>query len=114
MVKNGEFFVIKDMHAKGMYVTHIAKEVGWDPKTIRKWLEQDEPSRYQRKNNRTGKLDVHKDNVRRRMEVGCLNAVVIFDEIKAQGYTGSVTTLRYFMRTLKPILTSKATERFET
>lgn len=114
MVKNGEFFVIKDMYAKGMYVTHIAKEVGRDPKTIRKWLDQDEPSRYQRKNKRTGKLDVHKDYVRRRMEEGCLNAVVIFDEIKAQGYTGSVTTLRYFMRTLKPILTSKATERFET
>lgn len=114
MVKNGEFFVIKEMHAKGMYVTHIAKECGRDPKTIRKWLEQDEPSRYQRTSHRIGKLEAYKDYVRQRMEEGCLNAVVLFDEIKAQGYLGSVTTLRYFMRPLKPIVTSKATERFET
>jgi transposase len=114
MVKNGEYFVIKEMHAKGMYVSHIAKELGRDPKTIRKWLEQDEPSRYHRTSNRIGKLDAHKDYVRQRMEDGCLNAVVIYDEIKAQGYTGSVTTLRYFMRPLKPIIASRATERFET
>ncbi|MGF7046813.1 transposase, partial [Paenibacillus sp. DS2015] len=97
MVKNGEFFVVKDMQAKGMYVTHIAKELGRDPKTIRKWLEQDEPQRYQRTNKRIGKLDAYKSYVRQRMEDGCLNAVVIYDEIKAKGYIGSITTLRYFM-----------------
>jgi transposase len=109
MVKNGEFFVLKEMHAKGMYLTHIAKELGRDPKTIRKWLEQDEPSRYQRTSNQISKLDAHKDYIRQRMEEGCLNAVVIYDEIKAQGYIGSVTTLRYFMRPLKPIIASRAT-----
>lgn len=114
MVKNGEFFVIKEMQAKGMYVTHIASELGRDPKTIRKWLEQDEPQRYQRTNKRIGKLEAYKSYVRQRMEDGCLNAVVIYDEIKAKGYIGSITTLRYFMRPLKPIISSKATERFET
>ncbi|MCU6796806.1 hypothetical protein OB236_32235 [Paenibacillus sp. WQ 127069] len=109
MIKNGEYFMIKEMYEKGMYVTHIAKELGRDPKTIRKWLEQDEPGRYQRISNRTGKLDLHKDHIRHRMEDGCLNAMVIYDEIKAQGYTGSMTTLRYFMRPLKPIMASKAT-----
>jgi transposase len=114
MVKNGKFFVIKEMHAKGMYVTHIAKEVGRDPKTIRKLLGQTEPCRYQRSNRRIGKLDTYKGYVPQRMEDGCLNAVVIYDEIKTKGYIGSVTTLRYFMRPLKPIISSKASERFET
>jgi transposase len=59
MIKNGEYFVIKEMYEKGMYVTQIAKELGRDPKTIRKWLGQVEPGRYQRISNRAGKLDLH-------------------------------------------------------
>ncbi|MGF7048392.1 hypothetical protein J2T13_002900 [Paenibacillus sp. DS2015] len=31
-VKNGEFFMIKEMQAKGIYLTHIANELGRDPK----------------------------------------------------------------------------------
>jgi transposase len=38
MVKNGEFFMIKDMKQRGMSITAIAKEIGRDRKTIRKWL----------------------------------------------------------------------------
>ncbi|WP_144406971.1 hypothetical protein [Paenibacillus sp. IHBB 10380] len=77
-------------NAKGMYVTHIANELGRDPKTIRKWLEQDEPNRYQRTNKRIGKLDAYKNYIRQRMEDGCLNAVVIYDEIKLNGYIGGI------------------------
>lgn len=114
MVKNGEFFVIKELHQKGMYITHIAKELGRDPKTIRRWLEQDGPGNYQRTVVKPTKLEPYKDYIRNRMEAGCTNAMVIYDEIKSQGYSGSVTTLRYFMRPLRPVVASKATERFET
>jgi hypothetical protein len=48
------------------------------------------------------------------MEEGCLNANVIFDEIKAQGYTGGKTILRTFMQPLRPAVLTKATVRFET
>jgi len=48
------------------------------------------------------------------MEEGCLNANVIFDEIKAQGYTGGKTILRTFMQPHRPAVLTKATVRFET
>ncbi|WP_166246135.1 IS21 family transposase [Paenibacillus turpanensis] len=114
MVKNGEFFVIKEMRQRGMYITHIARELGRDPKTIRKMLEQETPRTYQRQVTRPSKIEAFKEYVQKRMEEGCTNAMVLFDDIKAQGYSGSVTTLRYFMRPLRPIVASKATERFET
>jgi transposase len=48
------------------------------------------------------------------MDEGCLNATVLYDEIKAQGYTGKTTMLRLFMQPIRPTVTTKATERFET
>ncbi|MFD2172301.1 IS21 family transposase [Tumebacillus lipolyticus] len=43
-----------------------------------------------------------------------MNAVVIWDEIRAAGYTGGITRLRDFKRPLRPLVASKATVRFET
>lgn len=40
-----------------MNITQMANELGRDRKTIRKWLDQDPPEKYQRKVTRQGKLD---------------------------------------------------------
>ncbi|TCP55503.1 transposase [Tumebacillus sp. BK434] len=114
MVKNGEFFVIKEMKQRGMSITAIAKELGRDRKTIRRWLREEYPETYQRTTVMPEKLAPFKAYVRKRMEEGCLNAVVILDEIRAAGYTGGITILRDFMRPLRPQVASKATVRFET
>jgi transposase len=114
MIKNGEFYMIHEMRKRGMSITRIAQEMGRDRKTIRKWLNKKEPETYQRNVIRPGKLDPFKDYVRRRMEEGCLNARVIFEEIKAKGYTGGITTLRVFMKPFRPTVINKTTVRFET
>jgi transposase len=105
---------MKDMREKGMSITQIADELGRDRKTIRKWLQADEPVGYVRRKPAAGKLDAYKDYIRHRMAEGCLNASVILDEIREKGYTGSSTILRVFMQPLRPAVRSKATERFET
>jgi transposase len=114
MVKNGEFFMIKEMRKNGMYITQIADELGRDPKTVRKWLKEEVPTEYKRTNNKPRKLDPYKDYVMQRMKEGCINSVVILDEIKAMGYSGGITILRGFMHQYRPIVNSKVTERFET
>ena len=105
---------MKDMRERGMSVTQIAEELGRDRKTVRKWLQADEPVSYVRRKPAAGKLDAYKDYIRNRMAEGCLNASVIMDEIREKGYTGSSTILRIFMQPLRPSVQSKATERFET
>ncbi|MFC4766976.1 IS21 family transposase [Effusibacillus consociatus] len=102
------------MRKRGMTITQIAQETGRDRKTIRKWLNKKEPQIYRRRISRPSKLDPFKDYVRQRMEEGCLNARVILEEIKAKGYTGGITTLRLFMKPLRPTVIDKATVRFET
>ena len=114
MVRNGEYFMIKEMHQRGMNITQIANELGRDRKTIRKWLEEGLPGNYQRTTVTPCRLEPFKDHIRRRMEEGCLNAMVLYDEIKAMGYTGKTTILRNFMQPLRPTVVAKATERFET
>jgi transposase len=114
MLKNGEFYMIHEMKKRGMSITQIAQELGRDRKTIRKWLNRNEPETYQRKVIHPGKLAPFKEYVRCRMEEGCLNARVILEEIKAKGYSGGITTLRMFMKPFRPSVTSKVTVRFET
>jgi transposase len=115
MVKNGEHFMIKEMQQKGMNITQIANELGRDRKTIRSWLQEEDVKEYRRQTNVLKcLLDPFKLYVKERMNEGCLNAVVIFDEIKAKGYAGKTTMLRYFMSPLRPTVMSKVTERYET
>jgi transposase len=114
MIRNGEFYLIHDMRKRGMNVTQIAEEMGRDRKTIRKWLNEQEPRRYQRTVKKPCKLDAYKDYIRERMEEGCLNATVLFEEIQERGYTGGSTMVREFMKPLRPLVIQKATVRFET
>jgi transposase len=114
LIKNGEFFVIKDMKQRGMTITQISNELGRDRKTIRKWLKEPEATSYTRKSSIGCILDPFKTYIRQRMQEGCLNATVLLDEIKEQGYPGGITTLRLFMNPIRPTVVSKATERFET
>lgn len=106
--------MIREMRQKGMYISQIAKELGRDRGTIRKWLEKEEMPAYQRKKPQKSILDPYKDYIRSRMQEGCLNGAIILDEIKEQGYPGSDTILRDFMKPLRPEMQAKATVRFET
>lgn len=106
--------MIKDMRRKGMTITQISNELGRDRKTIRKWLNESEARTYKRKSPNGTILNPFKIYIRQRMQEGCLNAVVLWDEIKQLGYSGGITTLRLFMQPLRPTVVSKATERFET
>lgn len=114
MIRNGEFYVIHDMRKRGMNVKQIAEELGRDRKTIRKWLNQQAPKPYGRTVRKPCKLDAFKDYIRRRMEEGCLNATVLFEEIQGRGYAGGSTMVREFMKPLRPVVIQKATVRYET
>jgi transposase len=47
------------------------------------------------------------------MAEGCINARIIYDEIKERGYTGKDAILRDFMKPLRPQNRAKATEWYE-
>ena len=114
MVKLEELFMIRDLKSKGLSIRQIAEQLDLDPKTVRKWLKSDQLPKYQRKRKTESKLEPHKDYILERMMEGCLNAVVIYDEIKEKGYTGKISILREFMHPYRKHHKGAASIRFET
>ena len=101
------------MRNKGMFIFDISRAVDKSEKTIRKVLNTDEHKSYCR-TAKGSKLDPYKQHILKRMDEGCSNGIIIYDEIKAQGYTGKQTILRDFMRPHRKRCKQKAYKRFET
>jgi len=88
----------KDLKSKGLSTTQIAEICDLDRKTVSKWVKSQDIPTYKPRPLVKSKLDDYKDYIRSRMNEGCLNATVIFDEIVLMGYTGKMTILRVFMK----------------
>jgi transposase len=114
MVKSEEFFVIRDLKSKGMNITRIAQELDLDRKTVSKWLKSDHLPAYRKKAPCKSKLDDYKNYIIERMNEGCVNAMILIDEIKVMGYQGRMTILRDFMKPHREQMRGKASIRFET
>jgi transposase len=115
MLKIGEFFMIRELYQKGWTQTAIAKETGFDRKTIRKYLKGDKlPERKVSEKKKTSKLDPYKSYLLQRIKEGTTNCVVLLEEIQAMGYTGKMTILRDFVRPYREKPKKQATLRYET
>jgi transposase len=106
---------IKMLHLQGHSIRKIAHLTGLSRNTVRRVLREKAPRPFHTPE-RGSKLNPYKDYLAARFLASGLSAVRLFEEIKAQGYSGSVIVLRRFIRTLKADVQSKkkATVRFET
>ncbi len=114
MIRGEVWLQIRLLREKGMSISDIARELGIDRKTVRRYLASGEPPRPGPRSERSSKLDPHKDYLRRRIEQGCVNCEVLMRELRQRGYTGGMTILREFVHPLRPARRIRATERFET
>ena len=107
-----------DIHAlaqQGLSQRAIAQQTGYSRNTVRKLLGGQAPVPKARKPKPT-KLDPYLDYIRDRYSRHPLNAVRLLAEIRPMGYTGSIYTLRRYLKTLEPqrVAATKATVRYET
>ena len=114
MVRLEELFMIREMKNRGMSIKQIAEELDLDRKTVSKWLKVEKLPAYQRTGKPTSKLDKYKEYILKRMMEGCLNAMVILDEITEMGYTGKISILREFMKPYRKHHKGAASIRYET
>jgi transposase len=115
VLKLEEWMDIKDLHRQGYSIRKIARLTGHTRNTVARKLSEDSPRPFSAVE-RASQLDAFKDYARQRFLECGLSAVRLIDEIVPMGYTGSVDTVRRFVRTLRPALTAaqNATVRFET
>ncbi len=115
MVGREEWLDIQEAWRRGASISELARSTGRDRKTIRRLVREGPPGpRAPRQV--ASKLDGYREYLIERL-LGpdkVTNAEVLFDEIRARGYTGGRSILWEFLRPLRPLVEDKATVRFET
>jgi len=82
----------RELHNRGLSQKEIAQQIHRHPKTIRRYLSTPMPiGRSQRKKRL---LDPYRSYLLNRWNEGCHNATKLFQELQAQGFTGSTTIVR--------------------
>ncbi len=81
----------------------IARNLGLDPKTIRRALKKETFSNASSQH-RTSKLDPFKEKIQALLETySGLSGVRILQEIQTLGYSGGISILRDYLRTIQPL-----------
>jgi len=115
MINQEQYMNIKELSQEGHSIKAISRITGHSRNTVRKVLRGQHTLRMKRVK-RASKLDPFKDYIQQRYEQFGLSAVRLHQEVEKMGYTGSLATLRRFIKTLKTNLKykQKITVRFET
>lgn len=81
--------VIRKRHAKGEYFSSIARDLGLDYRTVRKYALSDECPERKPYPKRGSMLDPYESYLRARWEEGCTNGQQLYQEILEKGFHGS-------------------------
>lgn len=113
MLSKEDFYMIKQMRQHGTYIVGIATQTGCSERTVRRHLRYPEPP-ARKTRHKMVKLKPFMDYIDMRLAENIWNSEVIFAEIKAMGYTGRRSMLRYYIRPKRKMRPSKRTLRSET
>jgi transposase len=108
-----------EIHARarrGEATQKMARELGVDQKTVRRLLAQERPMPYQRTVIRPSRVSPYLASIQRRVTEVDDKAYRLFQELKAQGYTGGYEMVKLAVRPLRAERDrlAAATLRFET
>lgn len=113
MQSREDFYMIKQMRQQGAYIVDIATQVSCSERTVRRYLKYPEPP-ARKTRHKMVKLKPFMDYIDMRLAENVWNSEVILAEIKAMGYTGERSMLRYYIQPKRKMRPSKRTVRFET
>jgi transposase len=114
VIRQTQWGAIREMRARGVPKKEIARQLGIDIKTVRKWLKRAWRQRQREAADR--ELDEHREFLKGRApEVG-FNGKVLERELRAKGWTGHYATLARYVAPLRKAWRGEAEPvvRFET
>jgi len=115
LIEESRWGAMRALRERGVSKRGIARQLGLDIKTVRKWLQEEWRPQTRRKRGRA--LDDWREFLRcRAPEVG-FNAEVLHRELRARGYEGSYPTVARYIRPWREAYLrelSPPTVRFET
>ena len=95
------FLEIHALGVQGLSLPMIARRLGVDVKTVRRYLRADSVEQLIAGGGRVSKLDPFKPYLHQRLSTGARNATALRAEIVEQGYTGSYNTLERYLKPLR-------------
>lgn len=114
MISVEVFMDILALHRQGHSMRWIAKKLGIDHRTVKKYIIQKKQPQYNKQKRRESILTPFHQTIRDWLEQDDYRATWIYDKIKDLGYTGGYDTVRYFVRDVKKQKAQMAYIRFET
>lgn len=116
MVKLEEVVMILDLHSDGLSISAIARVTGLDRKTVAKYIARGlEAPAYKPREPRPTLVGPFADYLAQRVAAWPeLSARRRLHEIQERGYTGSYTSLKDYLRTVRPKAAAAFERRFET
>ena len=81
---------VRELHRQKLSVRAIARKTGLSRNTLRKWLDADGFREQAKPPPRKSKIAPFSSYLKKRWEEGIDNAALLFEEIKAQGFEGSM------------------------
>ena len=116
MVTLGELMMILELHRQGLKVSAIARQLGIDRKTVRRYISRGlEPPTYGPRPPRQRSTDCFLPYVRERLAAfPGLTAVRLWRELRERGYAGGYTAVKRAVRGVRPDPVASFEVRFET
>lgn len=116
LVTLGEVVMILDLRREGMSISAIARRVGLDRKTVRRYIDRGlEPPAYGPRERRETKVKRFERYIGERLAAFPeLTATRLLREVRALGYGGGYTAVKEVVRALRPSATTGFEVRFET
>ncbi|KKG14409.1 integrase [Methanosarcina sp. 2.H.T.1A.6] len=114
MLKEEDLFLIRDLSSQNLSISEIARQTGFDRKTVSKYLHLKTLPEPQKRSGRKSKLDPYKSYILEKLKEGPYTAARLYREIKEMGFDGGMTLVKDFVREVRPKKGIPAVLRYET
>ena len=116
VIKLGELVMILELHRQGLKISAIARQLGMDRKTVRRYIERGlEPPSYGPRPRQQKSTDPFLPYLRERLAAyPGLTAVRLWRELRDRGYAGGYTAVKRTVREIRPEPVKPFEVRFET
>jgi transposase len=116
MIKLGELVMILELHRQGLKVSAIARQLGLDRKTVRRYIERGlEPPSYGPRPPQPRSTDPFLSYLHERLAAyPTLTAVRLWRELRERGYAGGYTAVKRTVHEIRPEPIKRFEVRFET
>ena len=99
--REDRFRQITALREQGWTLAAIAQRMGMGERSVRKWCKQGAAPTHRRRHRRRSAFDPYAAYILERWQAGVHDVKHLFEEIRLQGYPGSVRIVQRFLQTLR-------------